>query len=115
MASRVQVVLEDDIDGSEAESTVRFSLDGIDYEIDLSAANAAALTEALEPYIEAGRRVSGRKSRRGGSAGGGRSSSAAGAADTAAVRAWAQEEGIQIASRGRLSADVIAAYNAAHA
>ncbi|TXI55294.1 MAG: Lsr2 family protein [Mycobacterium sp.] len=116
MASRVQVVLEDDIDGGEAERTVSFAFDGVEYEIDLSAANAAALAEALAPYIDAGRRVSGRKGRRSGAAGGSRSSAAAagGATDTAAVRAWAQDQGIQIASRGRLSAEVIAQYNAAH-
>ena len=80
MASRVQVVLEDDIDGGEAERTVSFAFDGVEYEIDLSAANAAALAEALAPYIDAGRRVSGRKGRRSGAAGGSRSSAAAAAA-----------------------------------
>jgi len=47
----------DDIDGTEARTTVRFALDGVDYEIDLSEANAKALREALQPYVAAGRVV----------------------------------------------------------
>lgn len=113
MASRVQVVLEDDIDGSAAQSTVAFSLDGVEYEIDLSEANARALTEALTPYIEAGRRVSGRKTRRRAPAGG-RSGGSDSAVDTASVRAWAHDQGIEVAARGRISADVIAMYRAAN-
>ena len=54
MAQKVQVILTDDLDGSEAEETVQFAIDGVSYEIDLSAANAEALREAVAAYVEAG-------------------------------------------------------------
>ena len=59
MAQRVQTLLIDDLDGGEAESTVRFGLDGAEYEIDLSAEHADALHRALAPYVNAGRRAQG--------------------------------------------------------
>ena len=40
MAQKVEVHLEDDLDGGPADDTVTFALDGKDYEIDLSTANA---------------------------------------------------------------------------
>ena len=58
MAQKIQTLFIDDIDGGEAEGTVRFGLDGTDYEIDLSAKNAAALRKALAKYIDSGRRTS---------------------------------------------------------
>ena len=66
MAQKVQVVLVDDIDGGSADETVSFSLDGAAYEIDLSAANAAALREAFAPYVGTARRVGGSQCLRGG-------------------------------------------------
>jgi Lsr2 len=59
MAQKVQTVFIDDLDGTEADGTVRFSLDGTEYEIDLNADHTQALREALAPYVDAGRRVSG--------------------------------------------------------
>jgi hypothetical protein len=59
MAKTVIVKLTDDLDGGDAEETVRFDLDGTSYEIDLSAANAAKLRDSLRPYMEAGRRAGG--------------------------------------------------------
>ena len=56
MAQRVHVVLVDDIDGSDAGETVTFGLDGSTYEIDLNEKNAAALREALSPYVGHARR-----------------------------------------------------------
>ncbi len=61
MASRTTVTLVDDLDGSEAEQTVSFGLEGVDYEIDLSTAHAQALRDALAPYTAAGRRTGGRR------------------------------------------------------
>ena len=55
MAKTVIVKLTDDIDGGDADETVQFALDGKSYEIDLSAANATKLRDALRPYIEKGR------------------------------------------------------------
>ncbi len=105
MARRVEIVLEDDLDGSTADETVKFGLDGKDYEIDLSAANASQLREALAPFVANGRRLSGKKrsSQRGQNSG-----SSAGA-----VRAWARENGVPVSERGRVPADVVEQYNAA--
>ena len=55
MAKTVIVKLTDDIDGGDADETVQFALDGKSYEVDLSAANASKLRDALKPYIEKGR------------------------------------------------------------
>ena len=60
MAQKIQTLFIDDIDGSEAEGTVRFGLDGADYEIDLNAKHADALRKALTKYIDAARRSTGR-------------------------------------------------------
>jgi hypothetical protein len=57
MAQKVRIVLEDDIDGSEATQTVSFGLDGTSYEIDLSEQNARALRDGLALYVGHGRRV----------------------------------------------------------
>jgi Lsr2 len=109
MAQRVHVVLEDDLDGTDAEETVRFGLDGDTYEIDLSSANAAALRDALAPYVASARRTSGRSGSR-------RSSSRGRSAgpSPAEVREWARAEGRVVSDRGRVPADVRAAYEAAH-
>ena len=107
MAKRVQVIHTDDIDGSEAAETISFALDGINYSIDLSAENAQKLRDAFAPYIAAGERD--RSSRRSGS---GRRKSAGTAATD--IRAWAAEQGMQVSSRGRVSAEVREAYERAH-
>jgi len=109
MAQKVQVVLVDDLDDGPAAETVSFALDGTAYEIDLSASNAADLREAFAPYVAAARRVTGGPgSRRRGR----RASSAA--ARPADVRTWAAEQGITVGPRGRIPADVMAQYEAAH-
>ncbi len=108
MARKVQVLLEDDIDGSPGAETVQFGLDGKAYEIDLSVENAARLREALAPWVAAGRRVAGRESVEPRKRAGRRSE------NTADIRAWAQENGIPVSSRGRISADLRARYEAAH-
>lgn len=110
MAQKVQVILVDDLDGGEAEESVSFSLDGVNYEIDLSSANAEALRDAIAPWVGHARRVSGRASR-GRPAGRPR---AAAKADLGDVRAWARENGYQVSDRGRVSAEVMSAYEGAH-
>ncbi|WP_341728001.1 Lsr2 family protein [Brooklawnia sp.] len=107
MAQRVEIILIDDIDETPANEKVRFGLDGINYEIDLSADNAAALRESLAAYIGAGRRVRGQRNTR--SAG----STAAGASP-AEIRAWAAENGYEVSARGRVPAEVRAAFEAAN-
>ncbi len=60
MAKTVIVKLTDDVDGSDADETVHFALDGKPYEIDESTANAVKLRQALEPFIEKARVGGGR-------------------------------------------------------
>ena len=109
MAQKVQVILVDDIDGGPAEETVSFSLDGVSYEIDLSGANATKLRDSFAPYVGTARRVGGRSS-----AGRGRTRKGSGDNRTAQIREWARANGHNVSDRGRISADVQAAYDKAH-
>lgn len=108
MAQKVQTLFIDDIDGGEAEGTVRFGLDGSDYEIDLSARHSGELHAALEAYIAHARKIPG-TARRGSTRAGRRPSTI----DTVAVRAWAKENGFDIKERGRVPADVLTKYREA--
>jgi Lsr2 len=94
MAQKVTVVLEDDLTGGPAEQTVRFAFDGTDYEIDLSAKNAAAFSKLLGPYIEHGRKAGRAQSRRPGR-------TAANRQRSGDIRAWAKEHGLAVTERGR--------------
>jgi hypothetical protein len=107
VAQRVHIVLEDDLDGSRADETVTFGLDGSTYEIDLSKKNAAKLRDALAAYVGVARRVPGRGGRRSR----GRSGSGPSASQ---VRDWARSHGYEVSDRGRVPADVRAAYDAAN-
>ena len=107
MARTVAVVMTDDLDGSSAAETVMFGFEGVTYEIDLSERNRAKLQRDLAPYVAAGRRVS--RSRRRGS-----DRQSGPRVDRAAVRAWAKDNGLKVSERGRISADVISRYEAAH-
>jgi hypothetical protein len=107
MAQRIQTLLIDDIDGGEAAGTVRFGLDGTEYEIDLSAAHSDELRKALEQYLAHARRTAGTarsaaRSRRGSAA-----------VDTAKVREWAKGQGIEVKGRGRVPAGVVERYKTA--
>jgi hypothetical protein len=110
MAQRVQVILEDDIDGSEAAGTYSFAFDGVEYEIDLSADNVESLSNALAPWIGHARRVGGRRRR----AGAKPSATSNGASSTTSEIAWAQDQGYEVSSRGRVSGEIREAYEAAH-
>jgi nucleoid-associated protein Lsr2 len=107
MSKSVSVIITDDLDGSENAQTVSFGLDGVAYEIDLAKKNRAKLEHALAPFIQAARRVPRSGRRRG-------SRSGAASADRSAVRDWARSAGLQVSERGRISADVIRRYDAAH-
>jgi len=103
--------LVDDLDGSVIEhggSTIRFSLEGRSYEIDLSASNAERLRAALAPFIAAGRSIG---STRGSGA---RRTSRSASGELAAIRSWAQSNGYSVGDRGRISAEVREAYQRAH-
>jgi Lsr2 len=109
MAQKVQVLLVDDIDGTEAAESVSFSLDGADYKIDLTVANAKKLRDDLATWVGHARREGGRKnSRRATTHGGARRG------DLGAVREWARNNGHKVSDRGRISADVLAAYDKAN-
>jgi hypothetical protein len=107
MAQKIQTLFIDDIDGGEAEGTVRFALDGAEYEIDLSAKHSDDLRGIFKNYIAHARKVGG-SSRR--TARGARKPSAI---DTVAVRSWARDQGIDIKERGRVPASVLAQYREA--
>ncbi|WP_426320698.1 histone-like nucleoid-structuring protein Lsr2 [Microbacterium sp. E-13] len=117
MARRIVHQLVDDLDGTLLESgegeTVLFSLDGVAYEIDLTADNAAALRGALERYTQAARTVStSRGATNSGSSG--RRRRRSGQQDYSGVREWAKKNGYQVSERGRVPASVLEAYEAAH-
>jgi Lsr2 len=106
LAQKIQAVFVDDIDGGEAEGTIRFGLDGVGYEIDLSVAHSEELHKALAPYIAHARKAGGTRraarGRRDGSA-----------IDTHKVREWARGQGIEIKQRGRVPADIVEKYRQA--
>jgi hypothetical protein len=110
MAQKIQTLFIDDIDGGEADGTVRFALDGTEYEIDLNAKHSEELRSALATYVMHARKVSGATRR---SAATGRGSRRPSTVDTVAVRAWARENGYDIKGRGRVPADLVAKYQAA--
>ena len=110
MAQKIQTLFIDDLDGSDAEGTVRFGLDGTEYEIDLNAEHAQALRDALARYVHAARRArdgdrrSARRGRR-----------AAGGLDSTEIREWAKAQGIEVKDRGRVPAELVVKFKAATA
>jgi hypothetical protein len=109
MAQKIQTLFIDDLDGSAAEGTVRFGLDGTEYEIDLNEEHAKALRDALVRYVSAARRASGaaRKSARTGSR------APANGLNTTEVREWAKAQGIDVKDRGRVPAELVVKFKAA--
>jgi hypothetical protein len=108
VAQRVEVVLVDDLDGAPADETVQFSLDGVSYQIDLTSGNAQALRDALAPYVGHARRTGGRRSAAR------KASGSSPGTQSAAIREWAREQGLPVNERGRIPADLVAKYEAAH-
>jgi Lsr2 len=109
VAQKIQTLFIDDLDGSAAEGTVRFGLDGTEYEIDLNAEHARELRDALARYVGVARRVAaaarrpGRGARRGPDSG----------LNTTEVREWAKAQGIEVKDRGRVPAELVARFKAA--
>ncbi len=119
MAQRTQILYVDDIDGSEADGTVRFGLGGADYEIDLNKKHADQLATTIRPYIDAGRKVSSsRRAARGSRPARHNQSDIRGSRparhNQSDIRAWARSQGLKISDRGRIPADVLAKYESAH-
>lgn len=106
MAKKVNVVLVDDVDGSEADKTVNFSFDGASYEIDLSEKNFQKFQKELEKWVGPARRATAKGATV-------RTPKQSNAKEAAAVREWARENGHKVSERGRVSAELIALYRAA--
>lgn len=109
MAEHVQIILNDDLDGTEATETVRFSLEGINYEIDLSTQNAIDLRSKLRFYVGSARRVPQNNRRKPVAASSPRNS------DAAKIRAWALKSGYQVSRAGRIENSIRDAYYQANA
>ena len=120
MASRTIVELTDDLDGSPAQETITFSLDGTTYEVDLNAKNAKKLRDSLNKFVGAARRAGG------GSTGPGRGRGRRGSAsarsssatdertyDPREVRAWAEKQGIEVSPRGRVPGGLVVQFTEA--
>ncbi|MBT2588370.1 Lsr2 family protein [Arthrobacter sp. ISL-95] len=103
MATKTIITLLDDLDGSEAAETVRFELDGIAYDMELNSRHAEELRTALAPFVQAARKAAPTRGRR-----------RTGHGNAGLVRAWARENGIPIASKGTINAEILERYYAAH-
>jgi hypothetical protein len=112
MAKKMSVELIDDIDGSEACESIRFSIDGGVYEIDLNAVHASEMRAAFEEYVKAGRRGSAIRAAAPISTGD-RGGSRRRAADphNAVVRAWAAEKGLACNTHGRIPEHILVLFN----
>lgn len=104
MAVRTAVTLEDDLEGGPATETLQFSMGGRDYEIDLNVKNASRFRNQLKPFIDHARPAGAAKRRP--------TRSAASRQRSAAVRAWAKQQGIELSDRGRIPASVVEQYQA---
>jgi|SRR5450755_3286331 hypothetical protein len=107
VAQRTQIVFTDDIDGSEADSTVKFALAGTEYEIDLNSKHAKQFRKAVSPFIDAARK-SGTRSRRAAS----RTARSSGPSPSE-VRDWAKSQGIAVKDRGRVPDELVVRFQAA--
>jgi nucleoid-associated protein Lsr2 len=93
-----EVIIKDDLEGSVGAETQRFSLNGVQYEIDLTDGNLKKLAAALDPFINAGRM---------------RGGGASDESESAAIRKWATANRIDVAVKGRIPADVVERWKAA--
>jgi len=109
VAQKTILELVDDLDGGQADETVAFALDGVEFVIDLSTDNAARLRDTLATYVGNARRTGGRKQR-------GTATIAAtnGKPDTQAVREWARSQGETVAERGRVPQALVIRFQEAH-
>ncbi|GAA3646885.1 Lsr2 family protein [Nonomuraea antimicrobica] len=111
MAKRIVESFLDDIDGSDADGTTRFALDGTNYEIDLSGPNREKLEKALAPFITKARAVRAERTVRGRR---GLSSRTVSRERATEIRRWAKAQGLPVSERGRIAATVVEQYEAAH-
>jgi Lsr2 len=109
LAQKIQTLFVDDLDGSEADGTIRFGLDGTECEIDLNAGHAQALRDALARYVKAARPAGGGMRR----PSQGRRRTPTSGMDNTEVREWAKAQGIEVKDRGRIPAELVARFKAA--
>lgn len=110
MAKQTITRLIDDIDGTHADETVEFGLDGVAFTIDLTTAHAKELRDIMGPYAQAGSKVS----RNGRAFTRTTVSNRENREHNAAVRAWAKQQGLEVSERGRIPSQVVEAFEAAH-
>lgn len=111
MAQKTSIFLVDDLDGSEAEETVEFGLDGANYQIDLNPKNAGKLREVLRRYVGAARELNGRRPSA-------RPKAKAIRVDKEqnhVIREWARKRGHTLSDRGRIPTHIVEAFAVAHA
>ena len=108
MVQKKQIVLIDDVDGSDADETVTFALDGVTYEIDLTTKRAKQLRDGLGKWVEHARKTTSRPVR------GGSRSARTDREQLAKIRDWARANGHEVSDRGRIAASIMEAYQAAH-
>jgi hypothetical protein len=113
VARKTVVELVDDLEGSVIEAGegehITFSVNGVDYEIDLKTKNAREFLKTLDFYIDHATKIGSQKRRPGTQAGSARSRSRA-----RDVREWAAANGYAVSARGRIPADIQEAFDAAH-
>jgi len=112
MAKQIITLLTDDLDGGDADRTIEFGLDGVNYTIDLSEKNAGKLRKALDPYLTVASKV-------GRSGTNGRIAFRRPAVSTRsnrdqnqAIREWATKNGYEVSERGRIPASITEAFHA---
>lgn len=111
MAKQVITVLTDDLDGSDADRTIEFGLDGVNYTIDLSDKNAGKLRKALDPYLAVASRI-GRTGANGRIASRAAAPSRTNREENQAIREWASKNGFEVSERGRIPSSIVEAYHA---
>ena len=111
MAKQIVTLLTDDIDGGEADRTIEFGLDGVNYTIDLSEKNSGKLRKALDPFLAAATRV-GRANGSGRITARPAQPARASREQNQAIREWAVKNGFEVSDRGRIPSTVVEAYHA---
>lgn len=122
MAKRVitNVVYEDDLTGDvvpeESLVTQRFTYDGVQYEIDLSNANADTFRKAMDPWTQAARKVGGATKKKAASNGAGSSApTSIEKNQNREIRDWARTSGLDVPPRGRIPASIREAFEQSRA
>jgi hypothetical protein len=111
MAKQVITVLTDDLDGGDADRTIQFGLDGVNYTIDLSEKNASKLRKALDPYLAVAARA-GRTGASGRIASRAAQPARANRDQNQAIREWATKNGYEVSERGRIPSSIVEAFHA---